>query len=145
VPILIGEHCFKVTKNLHAALLRLRNHSFERIVWVDAVCINQADNQEKAHQIQNMTKIYGQANRVIVWLGGGTDNSDQALEGIRNVAEDEVTDSLEGANQEAILNLLERPWFRRIWVREPIFDYLCDKALKHRSRYFRKSLQLDAF
>ena len=59
VPIKIGEHCFKVTKNLHAALLRLRNHSFERIVWVDAVCINQADNQEKAHQIQNMTKIYG--------------------------------------------------------------------------------------
>ncbi|KAN0075032.1 Heterokaryon incompatibility protein (HET) domain containing protein [Elaphomyces granulatus] len=117
VPIKIGEHCFmKVTKNLHAALLRLRNHSFERIVWVDAVCINQADDQEKAHQIQNMTKIYGQASRVIIWLGEGTDDSDQAFEGIRNAAEDEVTDSLEEANREPILKLLERPWFRRIWV-----------------------------
>jgi len=146
VPIKIGEHCFiKVTKNLHAALLRLRNHSFERIVWVDAVCINQADDQEKAHQIQNMTKIYGQASRVIIWLGEGTDDSDQAFEGIRNAAEDEVTDSLEEANREPILKLLERPWFRRIWVRGPIFDNLCGKALKHRSRYFRKLLQLDAF
>jgi hypothetical protein len=92
-----------------------------------------------------MTKIYSQASRVIIWLGEGTDNSDQAFEGIRNAAEDEVTDSLEETNQEAILKLLERPWFRRIWVREPIFDNLCGKALKHRSRYFRKSLQLDAF
>jgi Heterokaryon incompatibility protein (HET) len=66
VPILIGEHYFKITKNLHAALLRLRNHSFERIVWVDAICISPADDQEKARQIQNMAKIYGQASRVII-------------------------------------------------------------------------------
>ena len=145
VPILIGEHCFKVTKNLHAALLRLRNHYFERIIWVDAVCINQADDQEKARQIQNMVKIYGQASRVIIWLGEGTDDSDQAFEDIRNAAEDEVTDASAEANQEAILKLLERPWFRRIWVREPIFNDLCGKALKNRSRYFRKSLQLGVF
>jgi heterokaryon incompatibility protein (HET) len=59
VPISIGKHHINVTKNLHAALLHLRSHSFERIVWVDAVCINQADDQEKARQIQYMTKIYG--------------------------------------------------------------------------------------
>src|ERR1700685_3305339 len=46
VPISIGGHCFKVTKNLHAALLRLRNYSLERIIWVDAICVNQLDNQE---------------------------------------------------------------------------------------------------
>jgi Heterokaryon incompatibility protein (HET) len=145
VPILIGEHYFKITKNIHAALLRLRNHSFERIVWVDAICIDQADDQEKARQIRNMAKIYGQASCVIVWLGEGTNDSDQALEDIRNAAEDEVTDASKEANREAILKLLERPWFWRIWVREPIFNNLCGKALKTRSRYFRKSLQFDAF
>ena len=92
-----------------------------------------------------MAKIYDQASRVIVWLGEGTDDSDQAFKYIRDAAEDEVTDLLDKANQEAILKLLERPWFRRIWVRGPIFDNLCGKALKHRSRYFRKLLQLDAF
>jgi heterokaryon incompatibility protein (HET) len=140
VPILIGKHCFKVTKNLHAALLRLRNHSIERIVWIDAVCINQADDQEKSHQIQYMAKIYDQASRVIVWLGEGTDDSDQAFKDIHNAAGDEVTDSLEETNQEAILKVLERPWFRRIWVRQQILDNLGSKALKHRSRYFKKLL-----
>ena len=127
VPILIGGHCFKVTKNLHAALLRLRNHYFERIIWVDAVCINQADDQEKARQIQNMVEIYGQASRVIIWLGEGTDDSDQAFEDIRNAAEDEVVTLLEKTNQKSILKLLERQWFRRIWVREQIFNNLCKK------------------
>jgi hypothetical protein len=140
VAIFIGKHCFKVTKNLHAALLRLRNHSIERIVWVDAVCINQADDQEKSHQIRYMAKIYDQASRVIVWLGEGTDDSDQAFKYIRDAAEDEVTDLLEETNLEAIFKVLERPWFRRIWVRQQILNNLGSKALKHRSRYFRKLL-----
>jgi Heterokaryon incompatibility protein (HET) len=52
-----------VTVNLHNALSRLRDRSFERIIWVDSICINQADEQEKGRQIQSMAKIYGQANR----------------------------------------------------------------------------------
>ena len=119
VPIFIGQYRFKVTENLHMALLRLRNHSIERIIWVDAVCINQADKQEKAHQIQYMGKIYGQANRVIIWLGEAADDSDQAFEDIRVAAEDEFTNSPSNkTGRKAILKLLERSWFRRIWVRD---------------------------
>ena len=113
MPILIDEHYSKITKNLHAALLRLRNHSFERIVWVDAICIDQADDQEKARQIQNMAKIYGRD----YLARSGDRRYNQTFENIRSAAEDEVTDASEEANQEAILKLLER---RRIWVREPI-------------------------
>jgi len=116
-PIFIGKYYFKVTENLYSALLHLRNNSIERIIWVDAVCINQANEQEKAHQIQSMTKIYGLANRVIVWLGETADNSHQALEAIRIAASRRPTDSLNYEMiQYAILNLLKRPWFRRIWV-----------------------------
>ena len=130
VPIFIGEHRFNITENLHTALLHLRNHSIERTIWVDAVCINQANEQEKAHQIQYMAKIYGQANHVIIWLGEAADNSDQAFEDIRVAAEDEFTNSLiEETSQKAILKLLERLWFRRIWVREQILDNIC-KILK---------------
>jgi hypothetical protein len=126
VPIFVGEHRFNITENLHTALLRLRNHSIERIIWVDAVCIDQANEKEKAHQIQYMAKIYGQANRVIIWLGEAADNSDQAFEDIRVAAEDEFTNSLiEETSQKAILKLLERLWFRRIWVREQILDNIC--------------------
>lgn len=123
VPILIGEHYFEVTRNLHTALLRLRNHFFERIVWVDAVCIDQGNRLEKGRQIQHMTEIYHQASRVIVWLGEGTDKSNQAIEDKRNAAENEGTNPLERSNQQEIL---ER---RRIWVREHSND-LCSKVLK---------------
>jgi hypothetical protein len=120
LPIFIDGHVLHITAGLHAALLRLRDHSLERIIWVDAVCINQADKMEKEHQIQSMARIYGQANRVIVWLGNAEDDSDQALETIRSVAEDESTNV--SNNQKAVLALFQRPWFKRIWVRKHIPD-----------------------
>ena len=121
--ISIDKHDLPVTVNLHAALSRLRDRCFERIIWVDAVCINQADEKEKGQQIQSMAKIYGQANRVIVWLGKAADDSDQALEDIRVAAEGKFTNSSSNEkSQKAILKLLKRPWFRRIWVREQILD-----------------------
>lgn len=115
--VFIGERYLPITANLHAALSRLRDRSFERIIWVDSVCINQEDQQEKTRQIQSMAKIYGQANRVIVHLGEAADDSDQALEDIRVAAEDESRNSSNRRkSQNSILKLLERPWFRRIWV-----------------------------
>ena len=118
-PIYIDKHPFVVTENLHLALSHLRNRNFERIIWVDAVCINQTNDEEKEQQIQFMVKIYGQANRVIVWLGKMTENSDQALEEILLAAGQKPTNS---SNKEmvhqAIVALLQRPWFERIWVRQ---------------------------
>jgi hypothetical protein len=115
LSISVDEHDLPVTTNLHAALSHLRDRSVERIIWVDAVCIKQADIKERGHQVQIMAKIYSKAHRVIVWLGETTDNSDRALEEIRvaefmNFSDNEKT-------QQAILALLQRPWFRRIWVR----------------------------
>jgi len=122
-PMFVREHNSKsgqnlqVTKNLHEALLRLRNCFVERILWIDAVSINQKDEQEKEQQIQFMAKIYAQANRVIVWLGETADNSDQALQEIRNAGGKEIKNSLEDETiQQAVTALLQRPWFRRIWV-----------------------------
>ncbi|CZR68380.1 related to heterokaryon incompatibility protein [Phialocephala subalpina] len=119
--ISIDKHNLPVTANLHAALSRLRDRSFERIIWVDFVCINQEDEEEKERQIQSMAKIYGQASRVIVYLGEAADDSDQALEDIRVAAEDESTTlSNSEKSQKAILKLLRRPWFRRIWVLQEV-------------------------
>jgi len=65
-PIFMDNQYLAVTLNLYAALLRLRDRDIPRIIWVDAVCINQGDKQEKEHQIWSMAKIYGKASRVIV-------------------------------------------------------------------------------
>jgi hypothetical protein len=122
--IYIDEHTLlPITENLYTALLHLRDRSFERIIWIDAVCINQGDMEEKERQIQLLPKIYSYANRVIVWLGERADDSDQAVEEIRAAAGKKSTNSSENQTiQKAILRLLQRPWFRRIWVRGQSLD-----------------------
>lgn len=40
-----------------------------RPIYIDAICINQLDNDEKGHQIQLMQSVYSQALEVIIWLG----------------------------------------------------------------------------
>lgn len=49
--------------------MRLR-HS-KRIIWADAVCINQQDDAEKSHQVPLMGSIYSLAKTDAVWLGPG--------------------------------------------------------------------------
>jgi hypothetical protein len=118
LSISIDEHNLAVTENLHQALLHLRHRFMERIIWVDAVCINQDNLEEKEQQIRLMPKIYAQANRVVVWLGEAADDSDRALDEIRIIGGKEFTNSSNKMTQQAIIALLNRPWFRRIWVSE---------------------------
>ena len=59
----------KVTSNLSSALRHLRGQLLSRVLWIDALSINQRDVQERNTQVRNMDKIYAQATRVIVWLG----------------------------------------------------------------------------
>ena len=130
--ISIGNLNLDITQNLYTALLHLRDHDCSRILWVDAICINQEDNNEKGQQVQSMAKIYAKASRVIVWLGEAAVDSDQALEVIRKAAEEQSTNSaINETNQQTILTLLKRPWFQRIWVRgqrSPIWAEVIDKV-----------------
>ena len=67
-----GVECYKpfqVTTNLEKALRHLRDRTSERILWVDAICINQSDSEEKHLQIQSMRKVYSNAVEVRIWLG----------------------------------------------------------------------------
>ena len=78
----IDEHQFNITENLYAALQRLQDHSIKRI-WIDTIYINQQDQQERGHQVRSITKIYGRAHRVVVWLGEAADSSNQVFKEIR--------------------------------------------------------------
>jgi hypothetical protein len=114
VPITIDGQSFDVKRNLHSALLRLRNHSMDRILWIDAICINQGNQEEKEDQIQFMARIYSEAECVVVWLGEDADDSNQALGDICTAAEEESMDVMH--NNQKVITLLQRPWFERIWV-----------------------------
>lgn len=59
----------KLGKNLATALRHLRYQDKERVLWVDAICINQNDNIERATQVLRMSSIYQDCSRVVIWLG----------------------------------------------------------------------------
>lgn len=126
--IFTDKGCLRVTENLHAALLRLRDRSLPRIIWIDAICIDQGNKKERNHQVQLMAKIYARASRVIVWLeeaaaggdqadGEAITNGDRALEVIGNAAVHGRPTEFPLNDQDAVLKLLQRSWFQRIWVR----------------------------
>lgn len=121
LPIYVDKKQFQVTVNLHAALLCLRDHSFERILWVDAICINQNNNEERRQQVQFMARIYNSASRVVVWLGEEIEEIEGALEDIQVASNEEPgKNSKEVVKKEHIIKLLKNPWFQRIWVRNTL-------------------------
>ncbi|KAL0262769.1 hypothetical protein SLS55_001742 [Diplodia seriata] len=69
-----------IAPNLCSALLHLRLPDRPRSLWIDAVCINQLDNEEKSEQVRMMRGIYQEASRVVVWLGPMEDDSDAAMD-----------------------------------------------------------------
>lgn len=69
-----------ITSNLHEALQRLRKKTTKRFIWVDALCINQYDNDERARQIRNLFVIFKRARKVLVWLGRGARHTKAAID-----------------------------------------------------------------
>jgi hypothetical protein len=69
VSITLNGASFQATRNLVTALRRVRSSVTPRIIWIDAICINQKDLDERAQQIVIMGKIYETASSVLVFLG----------------------------------------------------------------------------
>jgi hypothetical protein len=67
--IYVNDCPFAVRQNLERALTVLRHSQFPRCLWVDAICINQADTDERGSQVANMSGIFRMARKVLVWLG----------------------------------------------------------------------------
>jgi hypothetical protein len=67
--IIVNGEPVKVTKNLHEALVAVRIPSASRSLWVDAICINQEDTEERSSQVAKMASVYRQAAQVFIWLG----------------------------------------------------------------------------
>lgn len=129
--------------NLTASAADILTHDFVlenkgTYFWIDLLCINQQDLQEKAHQVRLMGEIFASAGQVITWLGRASEDSDLAMDfiltiyrGIRNLVVTQVpvtkaslceTELCEHPSPRwtAIRKLLQRPWFARMWVVQEI-------------------------
>jgi hypothetical protein len=143
-PITLNHYPFFVTENLYAALQVLRESHSTNLFWIDAICINQSDLEERSAQVQNMKRIYEQASMVVIWLGAGSAetrvamcfiekiwdfwNSLAAAHGndktvLLDISVKEAStlfDSWEGVIDftplDGLALLLRRPWFERVWI-----------------------------
>ncbi|MCJ1478165.1 hypothetical protein MMC13_006841 [Lambiella insularis] len=77
--IFVGGENFDVTQNLSDFLHCLRSPRASRLLWADAICIDQTTIVEKNHQLRLMGRIYRQAKEVVVWFGHFTERWEDEL------------------------------------------------------------------
>jgi hypothetical protein len=136
-PILLNGHQVEVTANLAKALRSFcTNDEFggDFKLWVDALCINQQDLAERSSQVQMMRDIYGNAWSVICWLGEESRQSHWAIQLVQDLAvlsQSDCAEQLESQLRQepdylgkgcwlALSELMERPYWFRLWVIQEI-------------------------
>jgi hypothetical protein len=120
---------FQVTYNLYSALRELRLPDTERLLWIDAMCINQSDNIEEGSQVQLMQAIYTRASRVIVWLGDSTsgtayvfdlaqgiDAADMDIEKENLLWSEKTASRRWRTDRREVHHILDHDWWTRVWI-----------------------------
>lgn len=144
IPSVSRTRAIPITRNLDIALRYLRYETTSRLMWIDALCINQDDKEEKSHLVPLMGRVFKLALRVVVWLGPESDDSSLAIRICGELANRVVVDwervvmtpadpikdidwadrskPLRFTKQEALslYHLCRRPWFERTWIRQEI-------------------------
>jgi hypothetical protein len=133
IPIIVNNKRFQLGQSAHQAL---SGATAGVNLWIDAICINQNDNDEKSQQVPLMADIYSLATATDIWLGPEMDDSALAIEFLLDLKEilpsisevqrpDSVPLAIEverktaevgGRKWAAVSKLLDRPWFSRVWV-----------------------------
>ncbi|RYO85568.1 hypothetical protein DL762_005133 [Monosporascus cannonballus] len=127
--VLLDGHPFPVTTNLLMALRHLRPPAGAgaTALWVDAVCINQQDLDERRHQVTMMRDIYASAERVIIWLGEEDAETD-VLDSLPLLAAQSRHQGVDPKRDQHLVDLMRRctgfffglavrrPWFSRVWI-----------------------------
>ncbi|KAI1463434.1 heterokaryon incompatibility protein-domain-containing protein [Daldinia caldariorum] len=127
---------FQVTRNLENAIRALRLQDRKRIVWIDALCINQTNIQERNQEVRRMGKIYSQAEHVVVWLGPDTTIQGECVAGktidFLNLLADASPQDPEAAatamikapnglySVQLVHKFFYQPWFNRVWILQEI-------------------------
>lgn len=115
---LIGTTSIPITRNCQAALRKVRSPYYVKSVWIDSICIDQDNVQERGHQVDLMPRIYTRARKTFVYVGESADGSHALLDTLKlgRVQYERRPYELR-IWTECFLN---RPYFSRIWVIQEI-------------------------
>lgn len=131
----------QIGKNLRDLLEELRRRNHKTFMWIDAICINQANDAEKKMQIPVMRNIYEYADDGYVWMGKGCPGETMAIEMLPEVVEQLTRASTNSAvimpaREEsfvdngvispqhnfwsALRSILKNPWWSRLWTLQEV-------------------------
>jgi hypothetical protein len=133
--IVCDGHILQITSNLFEVLHRIRHPVTPRDLWVDSICINQEDLDEKSQQVEMMGEIYHEATCVLVMMGSNDHGHgdcvrsllDSVCTSLDNVLSQIPTDwntfphpsdddpILTDVRWESMRLLLSESWFERGW------------------------------
>ncbi|KAM0467619.1 hypothetical protein ACHAP7_011745 [Fusarium lateritium] len=140
LSILVNGEKFYPMPNLYNALIRLEEEDFEYL-WIDAICIDQANEREVKTQVPIMGDIYSMAAEVYIWLGKGGKDSADAIDLIQQLSslvpetnanemnlvrpDDAKFEQLDlppmhSPRWASLITLLSRNWFKRAWVMQEV-------------------------
>jgi hypothetical protein len=151
-----------VTANLESALRHMRLQNQTRMLWADAICINQSDIAEKNIQVRLMGEIYTSCSKCLVWLGEEDEEDGQtAFDFIEELSRQDhiITnqcnrnpDSQEPCrgNFPALGRPMHRPWWSRAWVVQEALlpedvEYWCENRSINISTLIKASFSLEGY
>jgi hypothetical protein len=119
-PVYVGPFWVVLfqTKNCLDMLRFLRPSKGIRMMWVDALCINQKNQTERTQQVSKMSEIYKQCSRVVIYLGPdlalSTPGHFASRRKLHELGEGPVR--LKDERQVSLESILRRRYFQRVWV-----------------------------
>tara|TARA_R110002060_G_scaffold46485_3_gene57652 strand:+ start:599 stop:1645 length:1047 start_codon:yes stop_codon:yes gene_type:complete len=121
-PHIIVNGCrVQIRKNLHDALEQIWKTSKDGTMglWIDALCINQADAAETSQQIGFMGEIFKNAHCVFAWLGSERENSNFAMDWMADRSPSRIP--LDPTTTEAMDAICHRSFWQRVWIIQELF------------------------
>ncbi|KAM0800928.1 heterokaryon incompatibility protein-domain-containing protein [Usnea florida] len=118
----VNDRSYYVTDSVNKFLRYRRDKDQSVTLWIDAICINQDDHEEKQKQVQLMREIYLCSNRLIVWLGSPSGDTQLAFATILYIlqGDDLKLPYVDENSRRALNSLFDRPLWTRIWIVQEI-------------------------
>jgi hypothetical protein len=114
--IIVNDRPLQVRQNLWRFLQRARKNELAEYLWVDALCIDQEQLQERNHQVWLMGKIYSCAERVIVWLGAVSERVESAMQAIERTRDFWWDSNANAPHARGVFELYGLAYWSRAWI-----------------------------
>lgn len=135
--IVDGKHVDNAPASAVKVLRRFRLRTDVRTFWIDAICIDQNNLDERSQQVALMGDVYGKSSLTLIWLGDEDEVSLQAMRAINMTRDQHIQDPSAAPPSynlpdrvavNCLVTLLMRPWFTRLWVLQEVALSPCSRC-----------------